>query len=75
MIQGSVNAAFDSVNLINTVVALSASANNVDTVDRNVGHLQIMLAKSWFSSALTDTQSVSISASIASGTTFIASKP
>jgi hypothetical protein len=42
-------AALDSVNLINELVAkASLDAEEVDTVDRNVRHLEIMLGKDYW---------------------------
>ena len=50
----SVNAAFDSVNLINEInVLVEKSQEDLDTLDRNVEHLEIMMAKDWFVSELT----------------------
>jgi hypothetical protein len=43
------NAAMDSVNLINDLMAKdSRTAEELDTVDRNVRHLEIMLAKDYW---------------------------
>ena len=43
------SAAMDSVNLINDLMAQdSRTAEEQDTVDRNVDHLQIMVAKSYW---------------------------
>jgi hypothetical protein len=43
------SAAGDSVTLINELVALSArNADQVDTVRRNVEHLQLMVAKDYW---------------------------
>ena len=42
-------AALDSVNLINELVAKdSLDADELDTVDRNVRHLEIMLGKDYW---------------------------
>ena len=50
----SVNAAFDSVNLINEINALAEKTQeDLDTLDRNVEHLNIMLNKDWFAAELT----------------------
>ena len=50
----SVNAAFDSVNLINEINALAEKTQeDLDTLDRNVEHLNIMLNKDWFVAELT----------------------
>ena len=45
-IQAHYDAALDSVTLINTLMAQdSRTAEEQDTVDRNVDHLEIMIAK------------------------------
>lgn len=52
--RNSVNAAFDSVNLINSINTLTEkSQDDLDTLARNVEHLNIMLAKDWFTAELT----------------------
>lgn len=43
----SVSAAFDSVDLINS------DQYDLETIERNVEHLRIMMRYEWFSSALT----------------------
>jgi hypothetical protein len=61
----SVNAAFDSVNLINELNAKTdKTQDDLDTISRNVEHLRIMMAKSWFLDALTKTQKTSINNAI-----------
>ena len=53
----SINAAFDSVNLINELNELeSLNIEETNTLDRNIAHLQIMLNKTWFANALTTQQ-------------------
>ena len=48
-IAGHYTAAMDSVNLINRLVAQdSLTSEEQDTVDRNVEHLQIMVAKDYW---------------------------
>lgn len=60
-IQRSVSAAFESVNLINELkVQYSLTEEEQDRLDRNKQHLTIMLAKDWFSSALTEQQKTDI---------------
>jgi hypothetical protein len=54
----SVSAAFDSVDLINLNEADS------ETIERNVEHLRIMMAKEWFATALTTDQTEQINAII-----------
>tara|TARA_R100000152_G_C6559939_1_gene31155 strand:+ start:221 stop:481 length:261 start_codon:yes stop_codon:yes gene_type:complete len=76
-VQASITAAFDSVNLINGIIDGSQMANEStsdkqDTVDRNVAHLEIMKAKTWFSDGLTDQQETDIDAAIAAGKAYSA---
>lgn len=60
-IQTSVSVVFDSVNLINELkVQPSLTEEEQDRLDRNKQHLTIMLAKDWFSSALTEQQKTDI---------------
>ena len=50
----SVTAAYDSVSLINDLLAkLSLTEDETDTLVRNKKHLTIMLGKEWFAAALT----------------------
>ena len=61
----SVNAAFDSVNLINEINALvDKTQEDLDTLDRNVEHLNIMLNKDWFVAELTPEEKEQIEAVI-----------
>jgi hypothetical protein len=61
-IQNSVNAAYDSVNLINELNLIEElSIEEKDTLDRNKEHLKIMLAKEWFYNALTENQKIELS--------------
>jgi len=61
-IQNSVNAAYDSVNLINELNLIEElSKEEKDTLDRNKEHIKIMLAKEWFFNALTEEQKVELS--------------
>lgn len=61
----SVNAAFDSVNLINELNAKTdKTQDDSDTVSRNVEHLIIMMSKEWFVNALTTEQTTAINAII-----------
>jgi hypothetical protein len=60
-IQNSINAAYDSVNLINELNLIEELSNEEkDTLDRNKEHLKIMLAKEWFFNALTEEQKVEL---------------
>ncbi len=53
----SVSAAFDSVDLINQINNQEEkSQDDLDTLDRNVEHLRIMMAMEWFYNALTEEQ-------------------
>jgi hypothetical protein len=65
-IQKHIAAAFDSVNLINQLSALeSLSEEQVSTKERNVQHLEIMIAKEWFTNGLTEEQTSVINQIIA----------
>lgn len=76
-IQGSVTAAFHSVDLINAVIAGTQMMNESaqekkDCVKRNYDHLEIMIAKEWFAEALTTEQAEAIDTVIADGKTYYA---
>ena len=59
----SVEAAYDSVHLINKLKEQSTlSEEDTDTVTRNVEHLKIMLAKEWFAETLTAEQKAELEA-------------
>jgi hypothetical protein len=61
-IQNSVNAAYDSVNLINELNLIEElSDEQKDTLSRNKEHIKIMLEKEWFYNALTEEQKVELS--------------
>jgi hypothetical protein len=51
-IQSIINAAFDSVTVINN------SESSADDISRNVEHLKIMMSKDWFVAGLTTEQSL-----------------
>ena len=70
-IQGSVRAAFDSVNLINEQILLPLTDETSDSVDRNYRHLQVMLSKDWFSEALTTEERAAIDKSIEDSLTYL----
>lgn len=56
-IQQHINNAFDSVNFINELNALSFLNNEQqEAKDRNIDHIKIMMEREWFSSALTEEQ-------------------
>jgi hypothetical protein len=76
-VQQSISAAFDSVNLINAIIAGTQDENQEDdkkksTVKRNVEHLNIMLGKDWFAEGLTSEQATQIDTCIAAGNTYTA---
>ena len=59
----SVSAAYDSVNLIAELKAKeSLTEEEVDRLDRNKKHIEIMLGKEWFVSALTAKQKKELTA-------------
>jgi hypothetical protein len=70
-IQNSINAAFDSVNLINNLLTSEKTDENKNTVKRNFEHLEIMLSKNWFLTNLTEQQTIDINSSIDNGKSFI----
>ncbi len=70
-IQGSIRAAFDSVNLINEKILLEKTEDLSDSVDRNYRHLEIMISKEWFADALTESERESIDSAIQSGQDFV----
>jgi hypothetical protein len=71
-IQQSIRAAFDSVNLINKTILLTVNDERKKLVGRNVGHLRIMLAKTWFDGGLTTTERTAINTSITNGDNYVA---
>lgn len=79
-VRSSINAAFDSVGLINRIVAgeqmqEETLQERVDCVERNVGHLNIMLNKTWFANGLTSTETSDINAAIAAGEQYQTDNP
>jgi hypothetical protein len=76
-VQQSINAAFDSVNLINGILSGTYELNQSEedkksSVNRNVKHLEIMLGKDWFVSGSTSEQLSQINESISSGSAYFA---
>lgn len=64
-IEQSISAAFDSVNLIEELNLLETlTEEETDRKTRNIQHLEIMMAKEWFSSNLTSEQTSQINAVI-----------
>jgi hypothetical protein len=68
----SVSSAFDSVNLINKLITETADEKRKSTVERNVKHLELMLTKDFFLTALTSLQKTQIETAISSGNSYIA---
>lgn len=68
----SINAAFDSVNLINELVSQPVDDDKKSIVKRNVGHLEVMLTKDFFLNALTTDQKTEIDNCISSGNSYVA---
>ena len=61
-IQNSVNAAYDSVNLINELNLIEElSDEQKDILSRNKEHIKIMVEKEWFYNALTEEQKLELS--------------
>ena len=76
-VQQSINASFDSVNLINGIIGGTQDQNQTEdkkklTVKRNVEHLNIMMGKDWFASGSSSEQLTQMNECIASGTTYTA---
>lgn len=74
--RGAVLAAFDSATLVNNIVAGTAMVDEsvedrVSTVERNIGHLSIMVDKQWFVDELVGTEEDDILAAITAGETYI----
>ena len=76
-IRSSINAAFDSVNLINGIVNGTQMNNEStqekkDCIDRNVDHLDLMITKTWFNDGLVDDEAANIASAVTAGNSFIA---
>ena len=71
-ITNSINAAFDSVNLINSIVSEPFDTKKENTVKINVEHLVLMLSKDWFATGLTEEQKSQIDACIIAGNSYVA---
>ena len=64
-IEKQVSVAFDSVNLINKLDGIEILTNDeIDTYNRNVEHLKIMMGKDWFVAALSSAQKTKINSLI-----------
>ena len=68
----SISAAFDSVALVNKLVTETIDDKKKANVERNVGHLKLMLKKEFFTTALTTEQRADIDACIVAGKAYIA---
>jgi hypothetical protein len=66
-IEKHISAAFDSVNLINSTIEKPMTDDLKSMVERNYKHLEIMLAKEWFSEALSEEQLENINDAIDNG--------
>ena len=69
--QKSVSAAYDSVNLINKTILETIDDKKKSLVERNVGHLEVMLTKEFFINALTPEQKTEIESCISLGKAYI----
>jgi hypothetical protein len=69
--QKSVSAAYDSVNLINKTILETIDDKKKSLVERNVGHLKVMMKKDLFIKELTIEQKTEIESCILAGTTYI----
>jgi hypothetical protein len=69
--QKSVSAAYDSVNLINKTILETIDDKKKSLVERNVGHLKVMMKKDFFINELTEEQKTEIESCILAGTTYI----
>jgi hypothetical protein len=69
-VNNSIKAAFDSVNLINSIVSEPFEAKKEKLVKPNVEHLSLMLSKDWFAAGLTEEQKLQIEACIVAGNNY-----
>jgi hypothetical protein len=69
-VQNSIRAAFDSVNLINNYSVSAKTESIINMIHRNYEHLELMMSKTWFSSALTPEQTIGINNAIQVGITY-----
>lgn len=67
----SINAAYDSVNLVNKTILKPVDDKNKKIVKLNIGHLQVMMKKNFFVEALTANQKTEIESCIAAGKQYI----
>jgi hypothetical protein len=66
-VKNSINATFDSVNLINSITSEPFDVKKEKTVKSNIEHLSLMLSKDWFAAGLTKEQKSQIEACIVAG--------
>lgn len=60
-LEKSISAAFDSVNLINSLNLLETlTEEEIDMKERNIKHLEVMMTKEWFLTNLTSEQTSQI---------------
>lgn len=71
--RSSVNAAFDSVNLINNTIQSTGQTTEkkIDIIKPNVTHLKIMMDKDWFVGALLNNEGNQIQTCIINGENFL----
>jgi len=69
-VNNSIKAAFDSVNLINSIVSEPFETKKEKLVKPNVDHLSLMLSKDWFAAGLTEEQKSQIEACIVAGNNY-----
>jgi hypothetical protein len=69
-VNNSIKAAFDSVNLINSIVSEPFETKKEKLIKPNVEHLSLMLSKDWFAAGLTTEQRLQIEACIVAGNNY-----
>lgn len=71
--RNSVNAAFDSVNLIDNTLSSTGMTveNKIKIIQPNVSHLKIMMNKNWFISVLINDEGNQIQTCIINGENFL----
>jgi len=75
-VQQHIKAAFDSVKLINNIIAgIRMPDDTLEekklTVSKNVEHLELMVSKTWFADGCTSTQITDINTCISAGNTYV----
>ena len=69
-VQQCINAAFDSVRLVNRTI--TEIDNYKNTIKCNYQHLELMMSKGWFVAGCTEQQVIDINASIEAGKAYVA---